>query len=50
MAKRVKRKVKQRSRAHKKWVGGKRKRRIGRSAKIGYGARTRRKKKLNKKK
>jgi hypothetical protein len=49
MGKRVKRKVKQRSRTHKKWVGKKRKVRTRARAKIGYGARRRRKKKLNKK-
>jgi hypothetical protein len=50
MAKRTKRKVKQRSKAHKKWVGKKRKVRKRAASKIGYGARKRRKKKLNKKK
>ena len=50
MGKRVKRKVKQRSRAHRKWVGKKRKTRTRSKSKIGYGARSRRKKKLNKKK
>jgi hypothetical protein len=50
MAKRSKRVVKQRSRAHRKWVGGKRKTRKRAAAKIGFGQRRRRQKKLNKKK
>jgi hypothetical protein len=50
MAKRTKRKVKQRSKAHQKWVGKKRATRKKANSKVGYGARKRRKKKLNKKK
>lgn len=50
MAKRSKRVVKQRSRAHKKWVRGKRKTRKRAASKIGYGQRKRRQKRLNKKK
>jgi hypothetical protein len=45
MAKRTKRKMKSRARAHKKHVKTKRARRIGRSRKVGYGARLRRAKK-----
>ena len=50
MAKRTKRKVKGRSRAHKKWVSAKRKTRKKTKSKIGYGTSRRRRKKLNKKK
>jgi hypothetical protein len=50
MGKRAKRRVKQRSKAHKKWVGKKRKVRTRSKSKIGYGARKRRRAKLNKKK
>jgi hypothetical protein len=50
MAKRKKRVVKQRSKAHRKWVGKKRKTRKNAASKIGYGQRRRRQKRLNKKK
>jgi hypothetical protein len=50
MAKRVKRKTKTRSRAHKKWVSGKRTRRVKARSKVGYGARRRRQKKKSAKK
>ena len=50
MGKHAKRRVKQRSKAHKKFVGGKRKVRTRSKARIGYGARKRRRTKLNKKK
>jgi hypothetical protein len=50
MGKRLKKKVKSRSRAHKKWVGKKRATRKKRESKVGYGQRKRRKKNLNKKK
>ena len=50
MAKRNKRRVKQRTKAHRTWVKGKRRVRKRARAKIGYGARTRRKKKTAKKK
>jgi hypothetical protein len=45
MAKRSKRRVKQRSRAHQRGVKAGRKRRVKARAKIGYGARKRRAKK-----
>jgi hypothetical protein len=51
MARRVKRKVKQRSAAHRKWVGSKKKRKKKAHPKVGYGAKKRRarKAKANKK-
>ena len=49
MARRSKRRVKQRSKAHRKWVGSKRKRKKGAHPKVGYGQRKRRKKKASKK-
>jgi hypothetical protein len=52
MARRVKRRVKQRSKAHKKWVKAKRTRKKGAHPKVGFGAKKRRAKKAarNKKK
>ncbi len=50
MARRTKRRVKQRSKAHRAWVGSKRKRKKNAHPKVGYGARKRRKKKAAKKK
>ena len=38
MARRVKRRVKQRSKAHRKWVKGKQKRKRNAHPKVGYGA------------
>lgn len=51
MARRTKRRVKQRSKAHKKWVKAKRKRKKGAhpSRRVGYGQKKRRAKKANKK-
>jgi hypothetical protein len=49
MARRVKRRVKQRSAAHRKWVGSKRKRKRKAHPKVGYGAKKRRAKKPRKK-
>jgi hypothetical protein len=48
MARRVKRKVKQRSKAHRKWVGAKRKRKRRAHPKVGYGAKKRRARKAKK--
>lgn len=45
MARRTKRRVKQRSKAHKKWVKAKRTRKKGAHPKVGYGAKKRRAKK-----
>jgi hypothetical protein len=45
MARRTKRRVKQRSKAHKKWVNSKRRRKKGAHPKVGYGAKKRRAKK-----
>jgi hypothetical protein len=50
MAKRNKRRVKQRSKAHQKLVKKKRKRRLHSRAKVGYGTRKRRAKKARAKK
>jgi hypothetical protein len=49
MARRVKRRVKQRSKAHKKWVKGKRTKKKNAHPKVGYGAKKRRAKKSGKK-
>jgi hypothetical protein len=49
MARRSKRRVKQRSKAHRKWVKSKRSRKKKAHPKVGYGARKRRKKKAAKK-
>lgn len=49
MARRVKRRVKQRSKAHRKWVKGKRTRKKGAHPKVGYGAKKRRAQKAKKK-
>jgi len=49
MARRTKRRVKQRSKAHKKWVKGKRTRKRNAHPKVGYGAKKRRAKKVAKK-
>lgn len=48
MARRVKRRVKQRSKAHRKWVASKRKRKKGAHPKVGYGAKKRRARKAKK--
>jgi hypothetical protein len=45
MARRLKRRVKQRSKAHKKWVKGKRARKKNAHPKVGYGTKRRRAKK-----
>ena len=45
MARRTKRRVKTRSKAHKKWVKSKRKRKKSAHPKVGYGAKKRRAKK-----
>lgn len=45
MARRVKRRTKTRSKAHRKWVSSKRKRKKGAHPKVGYGAKKRRAKK-----
>ena len=50
MARRTKRRVKQRSKAHKKWVKAKRTRKKKAHPKVGYGTKKRRAKKANKKK
>ncbi len=42
MARRTKRRVKQRSKAHKKWVKAKRTRKKGAHPKVGYGTKKRR--------
>ncbi len=49
MARRVKRRVKQRSKAHRSWVGSKRKRKKRAHPKVGFGAKRRRAKKARKK-
>ena len=49
MARRVKRRVKQRSAAHRKWVGSKRKRKKNAHPKVGFGQKKRRAKKSRKK-
>ncbi len=49
MAQRTKRRVKKRAKAHVKHTKSKRKRRIGRSKKVGYGSKLRRAKKARKK-
>jgi hypothetical protein len=48
MARRVKRRTKTRSKAHRKWVGSKRKRKKGAHPKVGYGAKKRRARKAKK--
>ena len=50
MARRVKRRVKQRSKAHRKWVGSKRKRKKTAHPKVGFGAKRRRARKAAKNK
>ena len=49
MARRSKRRVKQRSSAHRSWVKSKRKRKKGAHPKVGYGTKKRRAKKARKK-
>jgi hypothetical protein len=49
MARRVKRRVKQRSAAHRKWVKSKAKRKKKAHPRVGYGAKKRRAKKKGKK-
>jgi hypothetical protein len=49
MARRLKRRVKQRSKAHKKWVKGKRTRKKNAHPKVGFGTKRRRAKKARKK-
>ena len=49
MARRNKRRVKQRSAAHRSWVKSKRKRKKGAHPKVGYGAKKRRAQKAKKK-